>query len=142
MKCINVLLYQMSDTMIQGVHMMWELKSDRPIYLQLMEQVKLRIVSGIYPPGARLPSVRDMAFEASVNPNTMQKALAELERDGLIFTQRTSGRFITEDKDMVETARNTLAKEQIEEFLKKMQSLGYQKAEIISLLENTAKEMN
>ncbi len=122
--------------------MAWDLKTDRPIYMQLMEQIKLYIVSGAYSPGERLPSVRDMAFDASVNPNTMQKALSELERDGLVFSQRTSGRFITEDKVMVEKVRNTLALEQISEFLKKMEKLGYQKAEIIALMEHAVKEMN
>ena len=66
--------------------MTWELKNDRPIYAQLIEQIKLRIISGFYRPGERLPSVRDMAAEAAVNPNTMQRALSELERDGLLYT--------------------------------------------------------
>lgn len=122
--------------------MAWELKTDRPIYIQLMEQIKLGIISGQYPPGERLPSVRDMAFDASVNPNTMQKALSELERDGLVYSQRTSGRFITEDKDMIEMVRSGLALEQITEFLQKMEKLGYQKAEIMKLMENAVKEMN
>ena len=75
--------------------MPWELDNDRPIYLQLMERIQQDIVSGIYKPGDRLPSVRDLAVEAAVNPNTMQKALSELERSGLVYSQRTSGRFIT-----------------------------------------------
>ena len=73
--------------------MPWELDNDRPIYLQLMERIQQDIVSGIYKPGDRLPSVRDLAVEAAVNPNTMQKALSELERSGLVYSQRTSGRF-------------------------------------------------
>ena len=77
--------------------MAWNLDSDRPIYAQLLERIQLQIVSGIYGPGDKLPSVRDLAAEASVNPNTMQKAFAELERSGLIETKRTSGRFVTED---------------------------------------------
>lgn len=72
---------------------------------QLIEQIKLRIISGFYRPGERLPSVRDMAAEAAVNPNTMQRALSELERDGLLYTQRTSGRFITEDTGLIEAAK-------------------------------------
>ena len=70
--------------------MPWELDNDRPIYLQLMERIQQDIVSGIYKPGDRLPSVRDLAVEAAVNPNTMQKALSELERSGLVYSQRTS----------------------------------------------------
>ena len=82
--------------------MPWELDNDRPIYLQLMERIQQDIVSGIYKPGDRLPSVRDLAVEAAVNPNTMQKALSELERSGLVYSQRTSGRFITEDTRLLD----------------------------------------
>lgn len=113
---------------------MWALTSDRPIYLQLMEQLRLSIVSGLYRPGDKLPSVRELAQEAEVNPNTMQKALSELERSGLIYAQRTSGRFITEDAVMIKEAREQLAQEQIREFLQKMKSFGYDAEEIISLI--------
>ena len=81
--------------------MPWELDNDRPIYLQLMERIQRDIISGVYKPGDKLPSVRDLAVEAAVNPNTMQKALSELERSGLVYAQRTSGRFITEDEAML-----------------------------------------
>lgn len=77
--------------------MSWQLTADRPIYLQLIEEIELRIVSGMYTVGEKLPGVRDLAAQASVNPNTMQKALTELERQGLVYSQRTAGRFITED---------------------------------------------
>ena len=80
--------------------MTWHFDNDRPIYTQLLEQILFLIVSGQYPPGSKLPSVRDLASEASVNPNTMQRALTELERSGLIYSQRTSGRFVTEDRAM------------------------------------------
>ena len=69
--------------------MPWELDNDRPIYLQLMERIQQDIISGIYKPGDRLPSVRDLAVEAAVNPNTMQKALSELERSGLVSVSYT-----------------------------------------------------
>lgn len=97
--------------------MTWQFTDDRPIYLQLMEQIQLKIICGQYKVGEKLPSVRDLASEAAVNPNTMQKALSELERIGLVFSQRTSGRFITEDSNMVENMRKDLAREQIEKFL-------------------------
>ena len=71
--------------------MAWQFEHDRPIYTQLLEQIRMLIISGVYPIGSRLPSVRDLAAEAAVNPNTMQKALSELERSGLIYSQRTSG---------------------------------------------------
>lgn len=114
--------------------MIWELGGDRPIYLQLMEQVQLRIVSGLYPAGTKLPPVRDLAAEASVNPNTMQKALAELERNGLVYSQRTAGRFITEDSGMIEQIKQDLAREQVREFLKKMRAIGCSPEETIELM--------
>lgn len=114
--------------------MAWTLDSDRPIYAQLVERLKLEIVSGIYPPGGRLPSVRELAAAASVNPNTMQKAFTELERTGLIITMRTSGRMVTEDSIMIDKTRKELAEEQIILFLTHMQSLGFTREEIIRLL--------
>ena len=81
--------------------MPWELDNDRPIYLQLMERIQHDIISGVYKPGDKIPSVRDLALDAAVNPNTMQKALSELERSGLLYSQRTSGRFITDDEKLL-----------------------------------------
>ena len=120
--------------------MKWELKGDRPIYYQLMEQVKLRILSGLYPAGERLPSVRELAAEAAVNPNTMQKALTELEREGLIHSQRTAGRFITEDETLIFNIRDGLAKEQIDDFLKKMQAIGFDNADTSRLINQVLEE--
>lgn len=114
--------------------MPWNLNSDRPIFIQLIEKIQIDIISGRYPPGDKLPSVRELAQKASVNPNTMQKALAELERTGLVYSQRTSGRFITEDTGMIERLKTELAEEIIMEFLADMQKLGYQKKETLSLL--------
>ena len=101
--------------------MPWDLSSDRPIFLQIVEIIQLDIISGKYSPGDKLPSVRDLAFEASVNPNTMQRALSELERSGLVYSQRTSGRFITEEVAMIEELKSALAQNKIREFLKSMQ---------------------
>ena len=115
--------------------MNWSLRGDAPIYAQLVEQIKQEIVSGGFPPGQRLPSVRDLATEAGVNPNTMQRALAELEREGLVYSQRTAGRFVTEDKIMIEQAKLGLALEQIQQFLQSMSRLGYEKADIVALLQ-------
>ena len=120
--------------------MQWNFKADRPIYAQLVEQIQLRIVSGQYPPGVRLPSVRELAAEASINPNTMQRALAELERHGLVYTQRTSGRFITEDQQLIESVRDNLAFEEIHEFLEQMRQLGYDTTETIAMLKKVSKE--
>ena len=120
----------------------WDLKSGRPIYFQLMEQIELRIISGIYPPGGRLPSVRDMAMDASVNPNTMQRALAELENEGLLYSQRTSGRFVTEDGGRIMEMKNKLAKTVIDEFMKHMTQLGYNRRQTIALINQTEEENN
>ena len=103
----------------------WKITNDRPIYLQLTEQIVQRIVSGQYPPASKLPSVRELAVEAGVNPNTMQRAFAELEREGLVTTNRTAGRIVTEDKEMIENIRGQLAAQKIEEFLEGMELLGF-----------------
>ncbi|MFL0246852.1 GntR family transcriptional regulator [Candidatus Clostridium stratigraminis] len=121
--------------------MAWELKSDRPIYLQLIEQIEIQIFSGIYEPGSRLPSVRELAQEAGVNSNTMQKALSMLEENGLLYTNRTSGRYITEDTKMIQLIKEKLAKEQISEFLEKMKSLGFAETEILSAITSILKEV-
>ena len=121
--------------------MPWDLKSDRPIYIQLIEHIELKIFSGEYPSGTKLPSVRDMAQDASVNPNTMQRALVKLEEDGLIITHRTSGRSITEDVTMIEKAKNQLAHQQIIEFLEKMQLMGFQKQDTLILMNKILEEI-
>ena len=114
--------------------MAWKLNSDRPIYAQILERIQMQIVSGVYQPGTKIPSVRELAADAGVNPNTMQKALAELERSGLVMTQRTSGRVVTEDLNMIKEIRNQLAGEQVKEFEKKMKDLGFDREDIIDLL--------
>ena len=121
--------------------MAWTLSDDRPIYLQLIERLKLGIVSGDYPPGSRMPSVRELAADAAVNPNTMQRAFSELEREGLVYAQRTSGRFITEDQQMLEGMKRGLAEEAIAQFLENMARLGYGREETMRMLERqTGKE--
>ena len=120
--------------------MPWDLDNNRPIYLQLMEKIQQDIISGVYHAGDRLPSVRELALEASVNPNTMQKALSEPERNGLVHTQRTSGRFITEDKTMLKQLKTELAAVHIQDFLNTMKQLGFPPEEILELIEKTIKE--
>jgi GntR family transcriptional regulator len=112
--------------------MSWELGSDRPIYAQLIEQIELKICAGVYPPGSRLPAVRELAREASVNPNTMQRALVRLEYDGLLYTHRTSGRFVTEDEKMVMQVKNRLVRDHTRDFLDKMLKLGFDHEEILA----------
>ncbi len=113
--------------------MAWELEADRPIYAQLVERIQMQIVSGYYPAGGKLPSVRELAAIAAVNPNTMQKAFAELERNGLIVTQRTNGRNVTEDTELIETVRRNLAGELLQTFFSKMKELGYTREQIREL---------
>ena len=120
--------------------MEWKFRSDLPIYSQLVEQIKLGIVSGKLLPGERLMSVRDMATEAGVNPNTMQRALQELERDGMVYSQRTAGRFVTENMQVIEREKKKFAEEQIRSFLEAMKKLGYQWEEILSLLKEKEEE--
>ncbi len=120
--------------------MAWKLDSDRPIYTQIVEKLQMQIVSGLYKPGDKLPSVRELATEASVNPNTMQKAFAELERSGLIITQRTSGRIVTEDITMIKGIQLELAKDSIRTFFGKMKELGYTQTEIIELVKDASRE--
>ncbi len=120
--------------------MNWNFRNDLPIYSQLIEQIKLGIVSGVYSPGERLQSVRDMATEAGVNPNTMQRALQELEREGMVYSQRTAGRFVTEDLMLINSAKKALAKSQIRDFIESMTKLGYHREEIASLLAESMKE--
>ena len=122
--------------------MEWNFRNDLPIYSQLVEQIKLGIVSGEFSPGQRLASVRDMAMEAGVNPNTMQRALQELEREGMVFSQRTAGRFVTEDSTVIANVKKAFAEEQIQGFLEAMNKLGYSRREIISLLEEKEEETN
>ena len=118
----------------------WRFQADAPIYTQLIAQIKRGIVTGTFPAGGRLPSVRDLATEAGVNPNTMQRALAELERDGLVYSQRTAGRFVTEDKEMIETAKRALAQSHIQSFLEQMASLGFDREEIVTLVRQGGEE--
>lgn len=120
--------------------MAWDLDSDRPIYSQIVDIVQMQIISGTYAPGEKLPSVRLLAAEASVNPNTMQKALSELEKSGLIITKRTSGRFVTEEHEMIGQARKKLATNEVTTFFEKMEKLGFDKEKILTLIQDILRE--
>ena len=114
--------------------MAWKLDSDRPIYAQILETIQMQIISGKYQPGDKIPSVRELAADAGVNPNTMQKALAELERMGLVHSQRTSGRFVTDDEGRIQKMKRETARETIQTFLQQMKNMGFEKEEIIDLI--------
>ena len=117
--------------------MPWNLDDSHPIYLQLMERIQHDIISGVYQPGDKLPSVRDLALEAAVNPNTMQKALSELERSGLVYSHRTSGRFITDDSTLLKKIKTDLAQEYISSFLEQMSRLGISRSETLEMIIQT-----
>ena len=108
----------------------WTIVAGRPVYLQLIEQLELAIITGEYPPGEKIPGVRDLAAQAQVNPNTMQRALAELEARGLLETQRTAGRTVTSDTEKLAQARKL-----VHDFYRQAAALGLTKAELAALLE-------
>ena len=110
--------------------------NERPIYLQLVEKLRIEIVSGNLKQGERLPSVRELALIARVNPNTMQKALVELESEGLVYTERTNGKFVTEDKKLIEKVKKELAKEKVNNYLKDMKNIGIDTDEAIKYLQD------
>lgn len=110
--------------------------ASRPIYAQLVERLKAKILAGTYPPGGHLDSVRDLAAAAGVNPNTMQRALAQLETEGLVRTERTAGRFVTEDTALIEQLRADTAQTLAADFLEKMRGIGYSPAQAAALLEH------
>ena len=112
-----------------------EFQANIPIYLQLIDMVKMQIVSGTLKPGEKLKSVREMAMEYGVNPNTMQKALAELENEELLYTMRTAGRYVTEDELLISRLREQQARERISQFLEELSRFGYSKQEIKVLLD-------
>ena len=119
----------------------WTFRTDAPIYTQLYEKLTLAIVSGGYAPGERLPAVRELALDAGVNPNTVQRALSELERCGLVYTQRTAGRFVTGDAERIGQERLRIAEERARDFLGAMEELGYNRIQTVMLLEKMRGEM-
>ena len=109
------------------------LKDARPIWQQLADQMTESIVTGEYSPGERFPSVRELAVQAGVNPNTMQRSLAKLEENGLLVTSRTAGRNVTEDEETLRAVRSHLAEKRVEEYLKDMEKLGYSRGKAAEL---------
>ncbi len=120
---------------------MIEFDKNKPIYIQLMNILKFDIASGKFSPGEKLKSVREMASDFNVNPNTMQRALGELEREELLYSQRTSGRFVTENKEMIVKMRNSLAKSEIISLKENLLKLGYDENEILDVITKSIKEL-
>ena len=109
--------------------------NNRPIYIQLVEMLRIKIISGKLKSGERIPSVRELALTAKVNPNTMQKALAELEAEGLVYTERTNGKFVTNNQELIEKIKIELAKEKVNNFLNDMSNIGISYEEAIKYLQ-------
>ena len=114
--------------------MKFEFDNNIPIYIQLVELLKIHIISGRLQSGCRLPSVRELALQTQVNPNTMQKALVELEALGLVYTERTNGKFVTEDKKLIEKYKKEYAHKLSSDFFENMLQIGFSKDETINYL--------
>ena len=119
---------------------MKEYDNKTPIYMQIITEMKMRMVSGKLVAGEKIPSVRELAQEFEVNPNTMQRALSEMERENLLYTERTSGRFVTTDEGMIMTLRNHLAEQELKRFMEYMEKIGYTKIEMIQKIEEWQRE--
>lgn len=115
--------------------MKFEFNNEIPIYIQLVEQLKIYIISGTLKPGERLPSIRELALQTKVNPNTMQKALSEMEDLKLVYTERTNGKFVTEDQELINKYKKQYADEISKKYFKSMESIGFNNVEAISYLE-------
>ena len=114
--------------------LVWNFHNNTPIYLQIVDEIKMQIISGNWKPGEKVASVREIAQEAGVNPNTVQRALSELERHGLLFAQRTNGRFVTEDVEMIKNIRREVATQKMKETLEALLQMGYTPKELKEII--------
>lgn len=112
--------------------MAWNFDEKSPIYLQIANRVKLQIVSNEITTGSQLPTVRDLSEIAGVNPNTMQRAFASLEAEGMVFSNRTAGRYVTKDEDLIIQARQELAQSELTQFISNMKKMGFSNEEIVT----------
>ena len=120
--------------------MSWNFDEKSPIYIQIAKHIKMKIISQEIKSGDQLPTVREIAEEAGVNPNTMQRAFSELEQEGMVFSKRTSGRFVTEDEKLIKQKRHELATEELQSFVQNMHHIGFDTSDIIAVLESYVKE--
>lgn len=111
--------------------MNWVFKEGLPIYTQLIDHIKSFITNGDFKPGEQIPPVRELAVDAGVNPNTMQRALAELEREGLLYSERTRGRFVTEDASVLSELKKSLYSNYIKALFENLNKLGLTDEEIV-----------
>lgn len=120
--------------------MPWKFRDDAPIYTQVVDKLKTKIFIGEYLPGEKLPSVREFASEIGINPNTVQRALGDMEACGLVLSNRTSGKYITENKELIDELKSGVAMALVNEFYKKMLDLGYSNSEIINMISSKKEE--
>lgn len=118
----------------------WNLDDSRPIWPQLKGQLMRDIVAGRYNMGEAFPTVRDLAEEAGVNRNTMQRALSELENEGLVITNRTAGRTVTDDEGLIAGIKASIAEENIGKFMDEMAAIGYSADEVVDIIKNKGVE--
>ena len=114
--------------------------NERPIYVQLVEKLRIEIISGKLKNGERIPSVRELALTTRVNPNTMQKALVELENEGLVYTERTNGKFVTDNKELIEKIKRKLAEEKVNNYINDMKNIGITYEEAVMYLQELGGE--
>lgn len=113
--------------------MSWEFNTDRPIYSQIVEQIKQKIITQEFKTGTQLPSVRELASIAGVNPNTMQKAFAVLEQEGIVYSKRTSGRFVTDNTQLIDAMSQDEAQTIVRECYQKLVLIGMNESDMIEL---------
>ena len=115
--------------------MAWNFTADKPVYIQIARRITASVLSGEYKPGDQIPTVRQLALEAAVNPNTVQHAFAELEKEGIIVSQGTVGRYVTEDKSIIEEARRRIIWQLVENFAEKIGNFSKDKEQILKMVE-------
>ncbi|HEL0015947.1 TPA: GntR family transcriptional regulator [Streptococcus equi subsp. zooepidemicus] len=120
--------------------MSWKFDEKSPIYAQIAQHVMLQIISQEIKSGDQLPTVREYAEIAGVNPNTMQRAFTELEREGMVYSQRTSGRFVTDNQELIARKRRELAINELKSFISNMIKMGFERSEIIPVLSTFLEE--
>jgi DNA-binding transcriptional regulator YhcF (GntR family) len=120
--------------------MAWSFSSNQPVYLQIAERIRRSVLSGEYPPGTQLPSVRQLALEAAVNPNTVQHAFSDLEQEGILLSKGTLGRFVTDDTQIIDHCRKTMAMQCAKGYLQDMAQLGIPAEEAIAMIEEVEHE--
>ena len=115
--------------------MAWSFNEHTPVYIQIADKLRNDIISGIFPAGEQIPTVRQLAMTAAVNPNTVQRALTELESEGIIHAKGTNGRFVTEDEQILLSAREASARRLVKDFIAQAQCMSISKSELIKMIE-------